>query len=196
MRKGKANEVYFSCDVEADGPIPGPHSMLAFGAAAYAEDGQLLGTFEANLTELEGAQADPSTAAWWQTQPEAWEAIRKNTEDPAAAIARFVNWVNSFKGKPVFVGYPACYDFLFLYWYIRRFGLQSPFSHSGLDIKTFAMFLLGTGYRDSTKRNMPKRWFPEGLPHTHRPLDDALEQGALFLNMLREYREQRRQEES
>jgi hypothetical protein len=47
------------------------------------------------------------------------------------------------------------------------------------------MSLLGTGYRESTKRNMPKRWFDD-LPHTHVALDDALGQGALFCNMLRE----------
>ncbi|OYV48362.1 MAG: hypothetical protein B7X10_03190, partial [Burkholderiales bacterium 21-58-4] len=45
----------------------------------------------------------------------------------------------------------------------------------------------GRGYRDSTKRNMPKRWFDE-LPHTHVALDDALGQGALFCNMLLEAR--------
>jgi len=28
-------EVYVSTDVESDGPIPGPYSMLSFGSAAY-----------------------------------------------------------------------------------------------------------------------------------------------------------------
>jgi hypothetical protein len=52
-------------------------------------------------------------------------------------------------------------------------------------MKTLAMTLLGTDYRDSTKRNMPRRWFDK-LPHTHLALDDAIEQGALFCNMLKE----------
>jgi hypothetical protein len=43
--------------------------------------------------------------------------------------------------------------------------------------------VLGGEYREATKRNMPKRWFDE-LPHTHHALDDALEQGSLFCNML------------
>jgi hypothetical protein len=30
---------------------------------------------------------------------------------------------------------------------------------------------------------MPKQWF-DPLPHTHIALDDAMEQGALFCNML------------
>lgn len=78
---------------------------------------------------------------------------------------------------------PAAYDFMFVYWYLIRFTGESPFSHSALDIKTFAMALLGGGYRESTKRNMPKRWFDK-LPHSHVALDDAI--GALFCNMLRE----------
>jgi len=66
-----------------------------------------------------------------------------------------------------------------------RFVGKSPFSHSALDIKTLAMALLGNNYRSSTKRNMPKRWFDD-LPHSHLALDDAIEQGALFCNMLME----------
>src|SRR6201981_1264920 len=97
----------------------------------------------------------------------------------------FSAWYKAMPGKPVFVGYPAAYDFMFVYWYLIRFAGESPFSHSALDIKTFAMALLGTPYRDSTKKRMPRRWFDE-LPHTHVALDDALGQGSLFCNMLRE----------
>lgn len=51
-------------------------------------------------------------------------------------------------------------------------------------MNTYAKAVLKTGYRDSTKRNMPRSWFDK-LPHTHVALDDAIEQGALFCNMLR-----------
>ena len=56
-------EIYVSTDVEADGPIPGPHSMLSFGSAAYTADKQLVGTFSTNLTALPGASGDPKTMA-------------------------------------------------------------------------------------------------------------------------------------
>ncbi|HEX4592590.1 MAG TPA: hypothetical protein VH120_21885 [Gemmataceae bacterium] len=52
-----------------------------------------------------------------------------------------------------------------------------------MDIKTFAMAVLGTGYREAVKRNMPAEWF-DPLPHTHVALDDARGQGALFCNLL------------
>jgi hypothetical protein len=181
------DEIYISTDIEADGPIPGPHSMLSIGAAAYTADKTLVSTFSANLETLPGAQSHPKTAQWWATQPEAWAACRKDPEAPELAMTRFVSWIRTLEGKPVFVAYPAGFDFLFVYWYLMKFVGESPFSHTALDIKSFAMAVLKTNYRESTKRNMPKRWFDD-LPHKHIALSDAIEQGALFCNMLKQSR--------
>lgn len=177
------SEIYISTDVETDGPIPGPHSMLSFASAAYTEKKELISTFSANLETLEGAVAHPKTAAWWATQPEAWANCRSDLENPKTAMLRYVKWIKELKSKPVFVAYPAGFDFLFIYWYLINFVGESPFSHSALDIKTYAMATLKTEYRQSTKKNMPRNWFDK-LPHTHIALDDAIEQGALFCNML------------
>lgn len=184
-------EIYISTDVETDGPIPGPHSMLSFASAAYTADKQLISTFSANLDTLPGAAPHPHTAAWWATQPEAWAACRSGLQLPETALPAYVQWLGSLPGRPVFVAYPAGFDFLFIYWYLIRFTGGSPFSHSALDMKTFAMAVLQQDYRDSTKRNMPKHWF-DPLPHTHVALDDAIEQGALFCNMLQENRAKQR----
>lgn len=178
-------EIYVSTDVETDGPIPGPHSMLSFASAAYRADKTLLGTFSANLETLPGAKADPGTMNWWKQRPDAWAAARSDPQEPAHAMSRYLSWLKSLSGKPVFVGYPAGFDFLFVYWYLIRFTGESPFSFSALDIKSYAMALLQTEYRETVKRNMPKRWF-DPLPHRHVALDDALEQGALFCNILAE----------
>lgn len=177
-------EIYISTDIEADGPIPGPHSMLSIGAAAYTADKVLVSTFSTNLETLPGALPHPKTAAWWATQPEAWAACRKDLEPPERAMTRYVTWLKSLEGKPVFVAYPAGFDFLFVYWYLMKFVGESPFSHSALDIKSFAMAMLKTNYRDSTKRNMPKHWF-DALPHTHIALGDAdapVDRIAVFLD--------------
>lgn len=179
------NEIYVSTDIEADGPIPGPHSMLSFGSAAYLPDGTLHGTFTANLTTLPGAAADPETKAFWDRNPDAWAACRVDPIEPEVAMKRYVEWLSALPGKPVFVGYPASYDFLFVYWYLIRFAGKSPFSFSALDIKSYAMAVLKVPYREAVKRNMPPRWFSP-VPHTHVALDDAIEQGALFCSMLRE----------
>jgi hypothetical protein len=57
-------------------------------------------------------------------------------------MRRYVLWLKALPGKPVFVGYPAGFDFLFVYWYLIRFAGESPFSFSALDIKTYAMAVL------------------------------------------------------
>src|SRR5262245_29684616 len=135
------SEIYVSTDVEADGPIPGPHSMLSFGSAAYLADKTLVSTFAANLETLPGAVAHPETMAWWARHPEAWEASRREPRPPADAMADYVVWLDRLPAKPVFVGYPAAFDFLFVYGYLMRFAGRSPFSHSALDIKTMAMVM-------------------------------------------------------
>ncbi len=177
------DEIYVSTDIEADGPIPGINSMLSFGSAAFRLDGdnqlQLIDTFAANLETADGATADEKTMAWWQQQPDAWASCRKNTVAPASAMAAYVHWLENLPGKPVMVGYPVAFDFMFIHWYLIRYVGRSPFSHSALDIKTLAMCALKKPYRQSTKRNMPKRWFSKQA-HTHQALDDALEQGYLF----------------
>ena len=159
--------------------------MLSFASAAYRPDKTLLGTFTANLQLLPGAAGHPETMAWWSENQAAFDATRTNLEEPTAAMKRYVEWIKSLPGKPVFVAYPAGFDFLFVYWYLIRFAGESPFSFSALDVKTYAMALLKTEYREAVKRNMPKRWF-DNLPHTHVALDDAIEQGTLFCNMLAE----------
>lgn len=176
-------EIYVSTDVETDGPIPGPNSLLSLGSAAYTPEKQMVATFEANLRTLPEAQGDPKTMAWWNSQPEAWATCRENPRQPAEVMANYLAWVKALPGRPVFVGYPAGFDFLFVYWYLIRFTGESPFSFSALDIKSFAMAVLGTEYRETTKKRMPRHWF-DNLPHTHKALDDAIEQGALFCNIL------------
>lgn len=185
------SELYFSVDIEADGPIPGPNSMLSFGCVALTETGEEVSSFEANLETLPGAQGDPDTMNWWATQPEAWQECRKNIEDPEVAVKNFVAWVKHSCGqkyKPVMVCMPSGFDFLFMYWYMIRFAGDSPFSFSCVDMRTYVMAMRKTGYKKTGKSYWPKRWFPK-LPHTHVAVEDAREQGLAFINMMKENNE-------
>lgn len=179
-------EIYVSTDIETDGPIPGPNSMLSFASAAFSKDGKLISKFSANLEFLEGAKSDPKTMSeFWDKNPDAWKACRENLQPINHTMKKYVKWVNELPGIPVFVGYPATFDFMFVYWYIINAGLQSPFSFSALDVKTYVCAMLKSEFRQTTKRMMPKRWFSKSK-HTHIALDDAIEQGELFVNILKE----------
>lgn len=178
-------ETYCSVDIEADGPIPGPHSMLSFGVVAFDVDGVELGCLSRNLELLQDATPHPETMKWWSGQPAAWDACRRDLVAPAVAIAELIDFVDGLPGKPVMVGYPVSFDFMFLHWYLHRFAGRSPFSHSALDMKTLAHTLLGGHFRGATKRHMPRSWFPAEVTHSHVAVDDAREQGLLYFGMRR-----------
>jgi hypothetical protein len=178
-------EIYVSTDIETDGPVPGLNSMLSFASAAYLPDKTLLGTFSANLETLAGAYSAAENMAWWASKPEAWEACRQNPQPPALVMPQYVSWLKALPGSPVFVGYPAAFDFMFVTYYLYRFAGESPFSYFALDIKSYAMAVLKIDFYDVVKSNMPRTWFDD-LPYTHIALDDAISQGALFCNLLEE----------
>jgi hypothetical protein len=79
-------EIYVSTDVEVDGPIPGPHSMLSFASAAYRADKTLVGTFTANLELLPARAATPTPWPWWEKNREAWDASRTGLRAPQEAM--------------------------------------------------------------------------------------------------------------
>ena len=176
-------EIYVSTDIETDGPVPGLNSMLSFGSAAFLPDKTLVSTFSANLELLPGALPNPETAQWWQTQPLAWEACRKDPEPPEAVMPRYAVWLKGLGLSPVFVGYPAAFDFMFITYYLHRFIGRSPFGFSALDIKSYAMAVMKSSFYGVNKSAMPPTWFDD-LPYTHVALDDAISQGALFCNLL------------
>jgi len=160
--------------------------MLSFASAAYKADKTLVATYSANLETLAEAIPHPKTTDWWQQFPEAWAACRENTRPPEQVMPEYLAWLTQLPGRPVFVGWPASWDFMWIYWYLARFTGERPFRENALDIRSYAMGMRKLDFHRTTRTYLPKRWFDENLPHTHVALDDALEQGALFCNMLAE----------
>ena len=188
-----SDECYVSIDIEADGPVPGLHSMLSLGAAAFTSEGVLGDTFSVNLKQLPEASEDSRTMRWWASQPAAWEACRTEPEAPASAMRRFHVWLqhqHDTVGLPVMVAFPAAYDAMWSQWYLHRFVGEDPFRRRAIDVKTLAMVAMGAGYRATTKSSLPRHWRPRA-EHTHVAVDDAVEQGELFVNIVRQLNVQR-----
>ncbi|MEV6650830.1 3'-5' exoribonuclease [Streptomyces sp. NPDC051219] len=183
--------LYISVDVEADGPIPGPYSMISFGAAV------------AGRQDADGYRpADPEQATFYRELrpiseefvPEALavsgldrDRLLAEGAEPAVAMAEFSAWVREAGAgaQPVMCGYPASYDWTFLYWYLQRFTGASPFGHSGcLDMKTLYATKARLPLRAVAKGTMPRELLSRRR-HTHHALDDAIEQAELFSNLMR-----------
>lgn len=202
-------EIYVSVDVEATGPIPGEYSMSAIGAfvaGARTKDGDFVhfdhkdptNSFYAeiapisenyipeaiNVGLLEGF--DNSTPDLDGSRHFAWMVA--HGEAPEKAMTDFVKFVenakNVYGARPVFMGYPLGFDWTFTYWYLMKFAGVSPFGFSGaIDLKTVFAIGNNSSISKSTKRYMPKSLFSD-LPHTHKAVDDAIEQGILGMNLL------------
>lgn len=181
------NEIFVSTDIEADGKIPGPSSMISLGSGAFTigDDFEitLIDQYSVNLEELPNAGTDPETMAFWKENQTAWDINRLNKVPPKEAMTKYVNWLKSLPGPVVFTAWPATYDFLFVYWYLIMFAGESPFEWSGLDARTYFMAMIKKEkWIDMSINEVPKDWSPKN-PHPHVAVYDAIEQGWMFCNM-------------
>ena len=183
-------DAYFSADVETDGPIPGPFSILSF-ALVYA------GSFDG---ERFVRPTDYRRTLYKELKPisESWEAdaLRVNGldrgrlciegESPETAMTTTCQWVKGIAGaaRPVFVAYPVSFDWTWLYWYFIRFSaFGSPFDYSRcFDIKT-AFAVKASIPISEAGRSKINSSLRSNRTHTHNALDDAIEQAEIFANV-------------
>lgn len=156
-------DLYISADVETDGPIPGPYSMLSFGLTVVGSyDGRRLerpsgerATFYRELRPISDELQDEALAVNGLDRD--W--LIKNGAAPSTAMDEAAQWVREQAAacKPVLVAYPVAFDWSFLYWYFERFAAHgSPFGFSScLDIKTMYQASAGTVHAESGKHAMP-----------------------------------------
>jgi DNA polymerase III epsilon subunit-like protein len=180
-------DVYFSADVETDGPIPGPYSMLSFALVhAGRFDGEAFErpkdhdkTFYAELKPISD-----------DFQPEALEVngldrerLKKEGRDPSEAMSAAGEWVRDLAGdgRPVLVAYPLSFDWTWLYWYFIRYSrTASPFNHSSCyDLKTAFAVKAGLPIAQAGRKRLLDKLRPD-RKHTHHALDDAIEQAEIF----------------
>jgi hypothetical protein len=190
MSVAKSVDVYFSADVETDGPIPGPYSMLSFGlVVAGTYDGQ---RFERPLSydRTFYAELQPISDLF---EPEALRVNGLNRErllthglSPSVAMTSAAQWVldHAGGGQPVLVAYPLSFDWSWLYWYFVRFARGgSPFEHSRcFDLKTAFAVKSGLPIAQSGRSRIPAE-LRGTHAHTHNALADAVEQAEIFANV-------------
>jgi hypothetical protein len=189
-RPESAVDAYFSADVETDGPIPGPFSMLSF-AIVYAGsfDGQ---RFERpkNYERYFYQELKPISNQFQE------EALKVNGLDrdrlcregltPQYVMTEASRWVkdNCGEANPVLVAYPLSFDWSWLYWYFVRFSTEgSPFGYSRcFDIKT-ALSVKGHIPISQAGRARLDPALGSNRAHTHHAIGDAIEQAEIFANI-------------
>lgn len=192
-------DAYFSADVETDGPIPGPYSMLSFAlvyagsfdGSKYEKASDWRTRFHAELRPISGEFQTDALAVNGLDR----ERLKSHGEDPAHVMTRATEWVHQVAGgrRPILVAYPLSFDWTWLYWYFVRFSrIGSPFSHSGC-------YDLKTAYAVKGRRPIASSGHDDLLPelrsareHSHHPVDDAIEQAEIFVNLFDWWRDGKR----
>lgn len=184
-------DAYISVDVETDGPIPGPYSMLSIGMAYCGSfDGRSMAltpypkkTF---YTEIRPISAKFEYEALHVSGLDRNRIIREGLL-PEVAMEQASAWIDEVSGdnRPIFVAYPAPFDWLWVHWYFTQFTkLGSPFGHSGcFDLKTAIAVRGKIPISRASKSQLPTSLRPD-FPHTHNALDDALEQANIFFKLM------------
>jgi hypothetical protein len=183
-------DIYFSADVETDGPIPGPYSILSF-ALVYA------GRFDGHhferpprLDQIFYRELKPISKSFQI------EALRVNGLDrdrlcregvpPEHAMNDASRWVKDIAGpkQAVLVAYPLSFDWTWLYWYFTQFSADgSPFEHSRcFDIKTAVAVKMHIPITKAGRQNVKSKLRSNRI-HTHHAVDDAIEQAEIFADI-------------
>jgi hypothetical protein len=181
---------YFSVDIETDGPIPGEYSMLSFGIVeAGTHDGNRysppdrIDEFYVEIAPLAGARFEPEAL---EVNGLDRSALVHAGDAPESAMRRSADWILSRAGgrRPVMVGSPAVFDWMFLHWYYVKFVGRSPFGYSSaFDLKTMIAVKTQVPIAQASVKHLPT-WLMGSTPRTHNALDDARNQAQAFSNVI------------
>jgi hypothetical protein len=183
-------DVYFSADVETDGPIPGPFSMLSFALVRAGRfDGKRFvppARYDTNFScELRPISLEYQEEAMAVNGLDR-DRLQREGRDPTEAMSAAAEWViRQANGEtPVLVAYPVSFDWAWLYWYFTKFSRTgSPFNHSRyFDIKTAFAVKSNRPIALAGRDQLPPHLRGAQI-HTHKALDDAIEQAQVFANI-------------
>jgi ribonuclease T len=171
------DEAWISVDVEASGPTPGTGSMIAIGACLVDQPEV---RFLALLRPIPGLPwSDDAQSIHGLSR----EHLAAQGVAPADAMQSFLDWVNAVAAgrRPIFVGFNATFDWMFVADYLWRFTGSNPFGASGLDLKALYLGRHLDRVRSwaETSANHVASRYGVTMRHTHLPLDDALDQAAI-----------------
>jgi len=172
-------ETYISVEIEAAGPHPSRYSLLSIGACLVHEPDE---TFYVELQPV-NEEADAGALAVGGLS---LAALAETGVAPRAALVQFEAWVLAHTpedSRPVFVGFNAAFDWMFINDYFHRFLGHNPFGHNALDIKAFYMGMTGVRWSQTTLAHVAVH-LDKPCSLTHHALADAQAQAQLFRALL------------
>ncbi len=159
-------------DVESDGPCPGMHSMVCFGAVIV--EAGLQRTFYAQLKPISDTYIPEALAISGFTREETLKF-----PDPRDAMQNFEIWLqkNIPDKRAIFWSDNNGYDFAFINYYFWKLLGRNPFGWSSAN--------LGSFYKGIDRSIYSKFNHLRDTAHTHHPVDDAKGNAEALLKMFK-----------
>ena len=168
-------ECLISVDVETAGPHPSGYSMLSIGACPVEDPRR---GFYVELKPVNDLITTEALSIGGLTL----EYLNDNGVEAGEAMTRFADWIAEVVPEgdlPVFVGFNAAFDWMFVCDYFERFLGRNPFGHSAIDIKSYYLGFAGGTWAETSLRFLSPRYL-DGRPLSHNALGDAQDQASLF----------------
>ena len=169
-------ECFISVDVETGGATPADYALLSIGACLVDDPDE--STFYVELQP----EDKRSTQEALEVSKLSIDILKTMGEPPVDALRHFADWVAEVvpEGhRPIFVGFNAPFDWMFVADYFERYLGRNPFGYTALDIKAFAMGRLGGTWAETSMSVLGPKYL-SGRPLAHHALSDAQDQAALF----------------
>jgi len=168
-------EALVSVDIEASGPSPSTGSLLSIGACLIDD-----------LNVDFYVELKPAPDLDWDTHAEkvhglTRERLLREGQEPAEAMRRFAEWTDdACAGRdPIFVGFNAPFDWMFVADYLWRYVGRNPYGISAIDLKSYYMARENVATWERTRRTYIDDVLGIEPDHNHHALDDAKGQARL-----------------
>jgi len=156
-------------DVESDGPLPGTHSMVCFGAVLV--DDALDKTFYGQTEPISEFYEPEALAISGFSREE-----HEDFDDPQEVFEKFELWLkNTSKGRPVLVSDNNGYDAAWINYYFHGFCGKNPFGWTSRRI--------GDMYCGMQKDAFASWKHLRKTKHDHHPVNDAKGNAEAILKM-------------
>jgi DNA polymerase III epsilon subunit-like protein len=169
-------ERFISVDVETAGPTPGNYAMISIGACPVDDPDR---GFYIELKPDRDAVVESALAVSGLSM----ETLAREGTDPRQAMEEFAQWIRDVvppqTHRPVFVGFNAVFDWMFVNEYFVRYDVENPFGHGGLDIKSYYVGMMGSTWEQTSMKHLSPKYLA-GRPLSHNALGDARDQAELF----------------
>lgn len=172
-------EVWISVDVETSGPAPSLHSLLSIGACLVDDPDT---NFYVELKPTTDVAVDSALEVGGFTL----EHLAEHGTEPADAMEQFERWLTAVVSPghvPVFAGFNAPFDWMFVADWFERFLGRNPFGHSAIDIKSYYLGFAGRTWAETSMAKVSPLYL-EGRELAHNALEDAKDQAELFRAMI------------